>query len=378
MNTIKLNYDIDTESFWEKDAISHGNNCFTYKAEQVAFGLRMSPNCIFCELNEEGTPWGNTDPERMWDLIRRYNDKAEIVVGKRILQETVPPPQDSKFPSINSISEIFGGKHINKNGVSWLMSDMKSPRDLELALDRIDSMNLREYIFPWNWEQEKRRIYEKYGLKPVGFFGIRGPVTLAMSLFGVENLIFLINDEPDLAARFRDTIIKLILFIWREMSREAGYSPGEEPRKFSFYDDNCAMLTAEMYEFFGYPILKKVFDICAPNDGDIRYQHSDSDMGHLLPVLSKLNFTGVNFGPNVLVQEIRKHMPKTRIDGQISPFTLMRNEEENLIKETKRDCEGAKNFGRGVNLTTAGGVNNGSLLTSMRAIMFAIQEFGQY
>ncbi|HAX96998.1 MAG TPA: hypothetical protein DCY35_10835 [Prolixibacteraceae bacterium] len=338
----------------------------------------MSPNCIFCELNEEGTPWGNTDPERMWDLIRRYNDKAEIVVGKRILQETVPPPQDSKFPSINSISEIFGGKHINKNGVSWLMSDMKSPRDLELALDRIDSMNLREYIFPWNWEQEKRRIYEKYGLKPVGFFGIRGPVTLAMSLFGVENLIFLINDEPDLAARFRDTIIKLILFIWREMSREAGYSPGEEPRKFSFYDDNCAMLTAEMYEFFGYPILKKVFDICAPNDGDIRYQHSDSDMGHLLPVLSKLNFTGVNFGPNVLVQEIRKHMPKTRIDGQISPFTLMRNEEENLIKETKRDCEGAKNFGRGVNLTTAGGVNNGSLLTSMRAIMFAIQEFGQY
>jgi uroporphyrinogen decarboxylase len=39
-----------------------------------------------------------------------------------------------------------------------------------------------------------------------------------------------------------------------------------------------------------------------------------SDMEHLFPVLSKLNQTGCNFGPTVLVDEIRKYMPKTRID----------------------------------------------------------------
>jgi len=33
---------------------------------------------------------------------------------------------------------------------------------------------------------------------------------------------------------------------------------------------------------------------------------------------------------------------------------------------------------RGLNLKTAGSKNNGSLLTSMRAVMYAIQNYGRY
>jgi hypothetical protein len=48
-----------------------------------------------------------------------------------------------------------------------------------------------------------------------------------------------------------------------------------------------------------------------------------------------------------------------------------------IIKEVKRDCEMAKKT-RGLNLYTAGSINNGSLLGSMRAIMYAIQNYGRY
>ena len=72
-------------------------------------------------------------------------------------------------------------------------------------------------------------------------------------------------------------------------------------------------------------------------------------------------------------------MPNTRIDGQLSPLTFMRNNEAEIINEVKRDCEMAKESGvKGLNISTAGSINNGSLLTSMRAVMYAIQTYGKY
>ena len=72
-------------------------------------------------------------------------------------------------------------------------------------------------------------------------------------------------------------------------------------------------------------------------------------------------------------------MPRTRIDGQLAPFTFMRNNQEEIIAEVKRDCAMAKEGDlRGLNLTTAGSINNGSSLLSMRTVMYAIQNFGRY
>ena len=56
----------------------------------------------------------------------------------------------------------------------------------------------------------------------------------------------------------------------------------------------------------------------------------------------------------------------------------MRNEEENIIVQVRRDCEAARETGRGVNIGTAGSINNGSLLTSMRLVMATIQNYGRY
>ncbi|MBP7401006.1 MAG: uroporphyrinogen III decarboxylase, partial [Clostridia bacterium] len=133
------------------------------------------------------------------------------------------------------------------------------------------------------------------------------------------------------------------------------------------------------YEMFGYPVLKNVFERFSPDPDDKRYQHSDSAMGHLLPILGRLDFNGVNFGPTVMADEIRRYMPRARIDGCIAPFTFMRNEEDNLIAEVRRDCDRIRATGtRGLNISTAGSINDGSLLSSMRVVMAAIQEYGRY
>ncbi len=363
-------WEVDIEKFWKDDEIAHRDNCF-YKAEQVALGIRMSDECVFAELGEEGTPWAPIPRERRLELNKRYNDKAEKIVGRRLLAETLPDPK-SYFPYVKRIGEVFGGSYVYENDTEWLTQSVETPEELEKLLDRVEKMDMRAFMLPENWESEKKRIYEEFGLKPSPMHHVRGPVTLACSIFGSENLLFLYYDEPELFERFGQVIGDVILKMTRVMDEEAGLT-AETARGFSFADDNCCLMTPDMYRAFGYPVLKRVFDVYSPDEGDSRYQHSDSAMGHLLPILGELNLNGVNFGPTVLVPEIRKYLPKARIDGCIAPFTFMRNDVRQLTEETLRDVRDGLQYG-GVNISTAGSINNGSSLDSMRLMMSLIQQ----
>jgi uroporphyrinogen decarboxylase len=365
-------FDVDAAQFWRDDALAHEDNCF-FMGPQVAFGIRMSDECVYAELGEEGHPWAPERRARRVELNRRYNDKAEKVVGMRLLREEFAPG-DAQFPYIKRIGEVFGGAYSFQNNTEWLEGDIEDEIALGKLLDNIEKMDYRTFMLPDNWDGEKRRIYETYGLRPEPLRFIRGPVTLATSIYGVERLLLLLMDEPELSARFSVAIARSALKMAQVMDEEAGVSAESLPG-YSFNDDNCCLLTPELYEVFGYPVLKALFDHYSPGEDDLRYQHSDSAMGHLLPILGRLNLTGVNFGPSVLVPEIRKHLPRARIDGCISPMTFMRNERGRLIAEVKRDCADALAY-NGVNICTAGSINNGSSLESMRLMMGVIQRHG--
>ena len=366
---------VDLERFWKDDALAHEENCFSLNAPQTAFGIRMSDECVFAELGEAGAPWAHTPLGRRVELNKRYNDKAEKIVGKRLLREEFAPP-GSHLPEIKRIGEVFGGRYTWFNDTEWLESGINGPKALEARLDMIDKLDLRAFILPRDWEEQCKIKFERYGARPGTIHGVRGPATLACSVYGIENLIYLIQDAPELAKRFSGTIASVIIQIAEIMDEEAGVSGNSFG--FGFNDDNCCMLNAEMYEFFAYPILKRVFDRFCPEPQHWRYQHSDSAMEHLLPVLGKLGFHGVNFGPTVTIDKIREYMPKTRIDGCIAPFTFMGGDRGKLIGEVKRDCEMAKRYGRGVNICTAGSINDGSSLENMRAAMWAVCEYGRY
>ncbi len=362
--------DLNLEKFWQDDELAHKDNCF-YKAPQVALGIRMSDECVFSELGEEGNPWGYTPLERRIELNKRYNDKAEKIVGKRLLREEFLP-DDANFPYVKRIGEVFGGEYIMHNETEWLKESIEDAEALEKVLDRVDKMDLREFMLPKNWEQEKKRIFETYGVRPWPVHHIRGPVTLACSLMGTTEFLYFMLDEDELAERFSNTIADVIIKMADIMDDEAEL-PEKDRHGFSFADDNCCLLSPDLYEKFGYPVLKKVFERFSPNPEDKRYQHSDSAMGHLLPILGRLNLNGVNFGPTVLVPEIRKYLPNARIDGCIAPFSFMRNDREALIQETLRDIKDGFTYG-GVNISTAGSINDGSSLESMRLIMEIIQQ----
>jgi uroporphyrinogen decarboxylase len=368
---------VDINRFWEDDHKANADS-WSQNCPQVPLGIRMSTECIFHELGVTEDQYRMThDDEYRIALARRYNDKAEKIVGRRLLDEHTSH-SDLRWPEIKGLHDIFEAENRWHGESYWLTQSASTPADLAALLDRVEQRleNLRVFILPQDWDQAKARITGLGGKVP-RYRGQRGPITFAMSIYGVENLIFLILDKPDLAARLRDLILRAILERARILDEEAGYTAEDAPHGFYWFDDSCAMLTADMYEFFGYPILQKVFGRYSPNPDDCRGQHSDSDMGHLLPVLGKLNLTTVNFGPNLKLSDIREQLPNAVIYGQLAPFTFSRNEEVNIVAEFLRDFEMARDH-RGLVFTTAGSINNGSRLTGMRLIMAAIQQYGRY
>lgn len=369
---------LDIDRFWS-DNDRACKDPFGKSIPQMAMGLNLyNEHSVFDEV---GVPMDvqryHTDEAWRLSLHRMFNDKAERIVGRRLFPEASSDPA-RRYPGTKQLNDVFEAKNIWHDQSWWMEQSANTPDELKALLDRVEARtkDMRSFILPANWDTEKQRLLA-LGVKPPLYRGQRGPVTFATSVFGVENLIFLILDNPPLAARFRDAIITAMLGIARVLDEEAGFSPDTAPHGFSFADDNCCMLNADMYEFFGYPVLKAMFDRYSPAPNDNRYQHSDSAMGHLLPVLGRLDLTGVNFGPTLTVAEIREHCPKARIDGQLAPFTLSRNEEENIVLETLRDFEQSKEH-RGISYNTAGSVNNGSRLTGMRLVMSTIQQYCRY
>ncbi len=371
---------LDVEAFWRDQALAR-RDPFGADIPQVPFGAICTWECIFDELGLE-QDWLRFNRDEAWalEISRRYNDRAERIVGRRLLNESPSDPA-WQWPEIKALHDIFEAEYVwegGKSGSWWLKQAVDSPAGLNALLDRVEKRleDLRAFMLPVNWEAEKARL-TALGSPVPRYRHQRGPCTFACSIYGAENVLMLGHDDPGLFARFSDVLGRAIIARARVLDEEAGLSPEQAQDGWSWADDHCCLFNPALYETFAMPIHRAVFATFAPAAEHRRYQHSDSDMAHLLPLLGEFELTGTNFGPTLSVVEIRHHCPRAVIDGQLAPLTYSRNEQANMVAEFLRDFEQAREQ-RGLNFTTAGSINNGSRLTGMRLLMAAIQRHGRY
>lgn len=373
---------VDLGAFWKEQERSNAAP-FGAEIRQCAFGAVLNWECLFDELGVEQDWKRFLYDDEPWalELSKRYNDLAERVVGRRLLNEK-PKDKSLQWPEVKGLNDIFEAENVWEGGAAgswWLKESAHDAAELSALLDRVERRleNLREFLLPESWDAERKRLLALGSEVPL-YRGQRGPCTFATSVFGSENLLMLYYDDPGLMKRFSELLCRAILERARVLDEEAGpESVARRSRGWGWADDNCCLFTPEMYEFFAMPIHRAVFGKYAPGKEHSRYQHSDSAMAHLLPVMKELDLTGTNFGPTLSVREIRACFPRAVIDGQMAPFTYSRNEEREMLAEFLRDFSEAK-ASRGLRFATAGSINNGSRLTGMRLIMAAIQRYGVY
>lgn len=361
--------EIDFETFWHDNATSL-RDPFSPENPQTPMAIGMGTFSMFAELGlKQDMRRVEEDPVWALECMRAYNDKAQKIVGRRILHEPAMPDPEVRPPHIPGLGELFGCRRIWQSESWWLLEAADHPKALEQILDRIEALDLQETVFNDAFLADLERYRDCTGKAMRFSMGLRGPVTLATSIYGVENLIFLLLDDTDLADRFRDVLLKTIVRYYSLL--EAHMDIVDRTPGFRFYDDNCAMLTPDLYARFAQPILRAVYERFAPGARDLRYQHSDSAMEHLLPLLAETGMNRVNFGPTVRFAQIREAMPHAIVEGTLAPFTFMRNQTDEIIREVQRDLAEARSS-QGLVVATAGSVNDGTRLSSLRTVMDVI------
>ena len=373
---------VDIERFWADNDLACADP-FGADIPQVAFGAACNWECVFEEMGVDQDWWRwQHDHQWRYDLSVAYNDKSKAIVGRRLLEEAMPVPEEAGeswwAPKVGKLNDVFEMAEVwdTASQSYWMHGAATNEAELVALLDRVDARDIASVILPENWAEVKTRLIETGRPLPC-YRAQRGPVTFATSMVGVEFLLLLILDNPELAGRLRDTILRVMREIATVLDEEAGHTPETAPRGWYWLDDNCYLLNPAMYEQFAMPIVQGMFDTHEPDPADSRGQHSDSAMGYLLPLLATCNLDNCNFGPTLTVEEIRRHMPTTVIQGQLAPFTYSRNEHLNMVAELLRDVEQSRDA-RGLVFTTAGSINNGSRLEGMRLFMAAIQQLGRF
>ncbi len=361
--------ELDLHRFWLENAQSTGKPFRTDKPRAPAI-VAVDDHWLMEEMRLPVTVRYYQDAAYLAQINRACNDRCEPVIGRRPFNENVEGPSPLR------IEELFGcRRELIEGGTPWLESTHNDIADLTALLDRVERLSdaeFRELVFSTGY-RPKRLPAGPNGQPATVTPRSRGPATVGTSVIGTTRWAYWLVDHPDEMHRFYALLADTLVRYHRLLAAQQG----AVVRGFCWLDDNCALLSPAMYEEFCMPVMRQVFNTFASAPGDQRFQHSDSDMGHLLPLLATLDFTAVNFGPNILAADIRRLMPRTEICGQVAPMTLRNGTLEQVVAEVRRDFAAVGGDG-GLSIHTAGSISAGTSLEAIRGYLWAVDRYCRY
>lgn len=362
-------YDLDVKAFWKENEACL--RPFSTDKPRVPLSFWLDDHFILEEMSLPSTVRYFSDFAYRREINKLCNDKVEKVLGKRFYSE-----EETEAPSPVRFEVIMGAKwRITEGGTPWLDSEVEGIENVKKLIGRAAKLDMKKEAFPVGWQESKER-YEKLSGKKLrlGGDGSRGPATMATSILGTINTCMFIMDEPDVMKEFFSILADKLVEYHRVLMADTS---NDRDGGYSLADDNCYLFPPDAYLKFCAPVLERLFKEFAPLPRHARFQHSDSDMGHLMAILNDLGVNGVNFGPKLHPAEIRKAMPKAVINGQIPPFTLRNGTPEDIINTVRRDIEAAGGDG-GLVECPAGSVTGGTPLENLKVYMWAVQTYGRY
>jgi len=359
-----MKVELDLPHFWKENSLS-SSKPFSVNKPRAPIGLPVDDHWLIEEMNLSSTVRYYEDKAYQVQVNTECNNRFEEAVGLRPFSESI-----GGKPLLR-IEEVMGSRYETvEGGTPWLEPGPSSIEEMHSKLDEIEALSDEDFLA---LVCSKGGLFTRSPELRQGGAGSRGPATMATSILGSMNTMYWIVDYPEDMDRFYhvlgDTIIRYHRMVERETNiKYVGYY---------WLDDNCCLYSPGLYERFCYPVMKRVMAEFAPLPEHYRFQHSDSEMRHLLPFLADYGLHAVNLGPTMPVQVIREALPKAVIQGQIAPMTLRNKGFDAIVAEVKRDFEAVGADG-GLLVTTAGSIAAGTSLQSIREFMWAVQEYCRY
>ena len=297
---------LDVEAFWHENESCQD---FTTGKPRCAASFSPDDHWIFEFMGVCSTLRYYRDKTYRDGLHRQVNQITQQYIGRSFFDE------DTWEHSPKRIENLFGCEfEYHEGSTPWLVPVTDDPVAFSRVLDRAENTDLNTWAFPEAFLAEWDAREAAGATMPLLGSGSRGPATIMTSVLAIETLFFWFYDHPALMQRFRD-ILALKMVELNSLLR--AFSGNTQPGWW-ITDDNCALFNTKLYGEYCIPVLEKVLNDLAPADS-LRYQHSDSSMGHLLDIQYDLGIREVNYGPEVEAAQIRKKMPNALIHGHLPP-----------------------------------------------------------
>lgn len=302
-------------------------------------------------------------------IHKKANEILEREIGRKFYSEDeIEAPHPVRF-------EVVMGAElkITEGATPWLESNVQTIDDVKRIIENAYKIDMEKRVLNEELLKRKKDYEEKTG-KKVSWGGFtRGPATIGTSVIGTTNLCIFMMEEEEVIDEFYSIMgDKLVEYIRCVRNASGNYENG-----IGLADDDSFLFSPALYRKFCAPVLKKLFAAFAPNENDRRFQHSDSNMAHIMPILNELGVNGTNFGPEIHPMKIREAMPKARINGQIPPFILRNGTYDEILAIVHRDMEVAKIDGNFI-ASPAGSVAAGTPLKNIKFYMWAIDKYGRF
>jgi uroporphyrinogen decarboxylase len=361
---MELTADLDPQAFWEENAICDG---FTTQKPRCALHFSPDDHWVFEFMQIPSSLRYYQDKSYRDELHCQVNEITREHVGASFLEEA------TWEHSPRRIENLFGCDfEYHEGGTPWLVAVTADPVEFSRILDRAENADLKSWAFPGEFLAEWEARQAAGEDMPLLGTGSRGPATIMTSILGVDTTFFWFYDHADLMRRFRDILAEKMV----ELNTLLRDFSGNTLQGWWITDDNCALFNPSLYREYCVPVLERVLDAMAPGEA-LRYQHSDSAMGHLLDLQYELGIRAVNYGPEVEVSQIREKMPAALIYGHMPPFLLRNGNSEEIQDRILDDFRKAGQTG-GLTVTTAGSLAAGTGVGRMRWLMQLVQEHCRY
>ena len=206
------------------------------------------------------------------------------------------------------VSKLNGSRH-------YVEFPVKNRNDYMRIREQRLQPNLRERLVG-DWPEVRQKLLHR--TFPLMYGGNMGFFNQPRRLVGVDRLLMLFYDDPDLVRLMIDDTVNLLIGIYDPLLSDIPGDCAMISEDMS-YKSGC-FISPEMFREFLLPAYKKLTDFYRSHGIDIIYVDSDGDVMDLIPLLIEGGVNGLHpfeiTGRNDIV-EVRRRFPKFAIMGGI-------------------------------------------------------------
>jgi uroporphyrinogen decarboxylase len=272
--------DLDVQAFWREN-----EQClapFSTAKARVPLTFWLDDHFMHSVVALVSTARYYQDFEYRLQVHRQCNQRLVPVLGKEFYPETEILYQKGEF------EVLCGARRVIEEGMTpWLESPVTSIEDVKAIIARLARLDIKATALSDEMRALKRSLAERTGAKLLFEHSWTGPATMACNILGTTNVCFFMLDETDVMEEFMAVLCDRYIEYGEVMALE---DHGFVDRSGSGVNDDCCYLfPPALYERLCAPFLARFFAAFAPGAQHRRRQHSDSPMGHLMPILNDLH-----------------------------------------------------------------------------------------